>query len=155
MNNIMTKGIAGLGLLGVLAQAGCATDVGTDDVELKTGAFTAEQCAETTGGSSAYLPYGSYVVESSLPTTKAACQAVTIRSVFYRTYMGGWVIQKDESHTGVWGPIPIGRTGCSLEGTSFPVPGVPGVRVATTIRRPSGSSFVTYPFTTSFQRKPR
>jgi hypothetical protein len=183
MNNIMAKGIAGFGVLGILAQAGCATDVGTDDVELRTGAFTADQCAaaspvatftgayswpspssygtacnavdETTGGSSAYLPYGSNVVESSLPTTKTACQAVTIRSIFYRTYMGGWVIQKDESHSGVWGPIPIGRTGCSLEGTSFPVPGVPGVRVATTIRRPSGSSFVTYPFTTSFQRKPR
>jgi hypothetical protein len=183
MKNILVKGIAGLGMLGSLALAGCGTELDADDVETETSAFTAAQCQtaspvatftgaytwnspssygtgcnavdETSGGSSLYLPYGSYVLESNLPTTKAACEATTIRSVFYRTSGGAWVIQKDESHSGVWGPIPINRTGCSLQGTSFPVPGVPKVRVATTVRRASGSSFVTLPFTTTFQRKPR
>jgi hypothetical protein len=181
VKGIASLGLLGsLALGGCATDLGAADDEG---IELQTGAFTASQCQtaspvatftgayswsssssyggncnavdETTGGSSLYLPYGSEVVASSLPKTSAACQAVTIRSVFYRKSNGAWVIQKDESHSGVWGALPFGGTGCTVQGTSFPPPGVPGVRVATTVRSPSGSSFVTYPFVTSFQRKPR
>lgn len=176
--------LAGLGLIGTLALLGCETAPVENDVELATSAYNATQCAtaspvatfsgeynwaspssystkcnavdETTGGSGLFLPYGSYVDANALPTSQDACEAVTIRTTFYTKSGSTWVLKKDESHSGVWGPIPFDRIGCSLEGTSFPPPGGGiDVRVATTVRRASGSSFVTLPFTTSFVRKPR
>lgn len=176
--------LAGLGLAGTLALWGCQTAPVETETELAASAFTASQCAsaspvkvfsgeyswgsptsygtacnaidETTGGSGLFLPYGSAVDANALPTSQAACEAVTIRTTFYTKSGSTWVLKKDESHSGVWGPIPFDRIGCSLESTSFPPPGGGiGVRVATTVRRPSGTSFVTLPFTTSFFRKPR
>jgi hypothetical protein len=184
MKNAVIRGITGLGLIGALAVGGCGTELDEEDVDVSTSAFTASQCArataaatftgeyvwgsatnystacnavdETTGGSSLFQPYGSEVNPSKLPTTQSACQSVTIRSTFYTKSGSTWVLAKDESHAGVWGPLPFGAVGCSLPGTSFPPPGGGiDVRVATTVRRPSGSSFVTLPFTTSLSRMPR
>lgn len=184
MKKTYIRGMAGLGLVGTLALWGCQTEPAESEVELPIAAYNASQCAsaspaatfsgeyrwasptnygtrcnavdETSGGSGLFMPYGSGVNPDALPTSKSACEAVTIRSTFYTKSDGRWVLAKDESHSGVWGPIPIGRVGCSLEGTSFPPPGGGiGVRVATTVRRPSGTSFVTLPFTTAFLRKPR
>jgi hypothetical protein len=101
-----------------------------------------------------WLPYGSEADLNSLPTTQAACETVTIRTVFYFGTAGN--SHEEQSYTGVWGPMPFNRTGCSLQGTARFGQGVGvEVRVATTVRRPSASSFVTYPFTTSHHRKPR
>lgn len=176
--------MAGLGILGTLALWGCETQPVEREVELATSAYNASQCAsatpvatfsgeyfwssssnygtscnavdETSGGSGLFLPYGSGANPNALPTSQSACESVFIRTVFYTKTGSTWVLQKDESHSGVWGPLPFGATGCSLEGTSFPPPGGGiDVRVATTVRRPSGSSFVTLPFTTTFSRKPR
>ena len=109
---------------------------------------------ETTGGSQLFLPYGSRVDPFRL-TTQAACQATTLRTVFYTRSGSGWVLAKDESHQGVWAVGPFGSMECDGLSSSFPPPGGGiGVRVATTVRRPSGSSFITVPFVTDFDRRP-
>jgi len=167
-----------------LAASGCWADPdeGELDINSVAQAFNASQCAtaraaatfsgeyswrsptnyntscnavdETTGGGLRFLPYGSMVDPFQL-TTQAACQATTLRSVFYTRSGSVWVLAKDESHPGVWAVGPFGSMECDGLASSFPPPGGGiGVRVATTVRRPSGSSFITVPFVTDFHRKP-
>jgi hypothetical protein len=169
-------------LLGGLALTGCLADGDEGDVDINTvaQAFNATQCAtaspaasfsgeymwnspasygtacnavdEATGGSGLFMPYGSDVNPFAI-TTQAACQATTLRTVFYTRSGSAWVLAKDESHQGVWN---TGLGQCDGLSSSFPPPGGGiGVRVATTVRRPSGTSFVTVPFMTQLRRRPR
>jgi hypothetical protein len=186
MRRVFARWILCSCVLGSLASSGCLAEVddGDEDISTATQAFTASQCATATavatfsveyswsspanyggacnavdetngGGSGLFLPYSSSVAPLSI-TTQAACQATTLRSVFYTRSGSTWVIAKDEPHQGIWTLGPFGHMECDGLSSSFPPPGGGiGVRVATTVRRPSGSSFITVPFATSFSRKPR
>jgi hypothetical protein len=154
-----------------------------EDLGSVSSAFTSNQCASATaaatvsgqfvwnspsnyggncnavdhaGASSLYLPYGASITANQGPTTQATCEATYIRTVFYKKNGSGvWVAQKDESNYGVWQAGPFGVMECANLGTSYPPQGTGvQVRMATTARRPSGSSFVTYPITAVIWRKP-
>lgn len=103
-----------------------------------------------------YMPYGASITANQRPTTQATCEATYIRTVFYKkNSSGAWVAQKDESHYGVWQAAPFGGMECVNLDTSYPPQGSGvEVRMATTARRASGSSFVTYPITASIWKKP-
>ena len=171
-------------LLAILANTGCSMEAASEeDLSTVSEAFTANQCAgasavatftgvyswtsstnyggacnavdELSGGSGLFMPYGSGASPADLPTNQTDCQATTLRSVFYKKISGAWVIQKDESHAGVWGPKPFGGMQCTVAETSFPPPGGgTDVRVATTLRRSNTGSLITYRFTTSFVKEP-
>lgn len=110
---------------------------------------------ETTGGSGLYIGYSSEPNLNALPTNQATCEQISIRSVFYTWNGSAWILQSDQSLAATWGPDPFGTFRCLLDGTFFPPPGGgTDVRVATTVRRGSGSTLVTYPFTTLLRKKP-
>lgn len=179
----MRRGAVGVCLPIVMSLLGCSAEMAEDeDLGEVSLAFNASQCSTATaahtvtaGGpfnwaspsnygmacnavddlaprSGLYLPYYS---KAQGPTNQAQCEATTIRTVFYtRPAAGGaWVVADDESHAGVWTPEPFGGFTCYLS-TSFPPQVGQNVRIATTVRRPSGSSFVVDPFNTAINRKP-
>lgn len=113
---------------------------------------------ETTGGSGLYIGYGSQIDANQAPANQTDCQNTTIRTVFYTRSSSSnpWSLVQDESHQGVWTAGPFSSFYCDQLSTFLPPPGGGiDVRVATTVRRPSGSSFVTYPFYSQLIRKPR
>jgi hypothetical protein len=103
---------------------------------------------DTALGTAGYSGYGSNI--KNVPTNQADCEATGITSAFYTRMAdgttGGWTLQKTEEHTGAW-KIIAGFGVCNLHSTNFPPQASRVlVRVATTVRRYSGSSYITLPF---------
>jgi hypothetical protein len=152
--------------LGSVAQAFTATQCSraTAVASFQSGYFwesstnygTACNAVDEDGAGGLYLGYYSNVKSSSLPTNKADCENVTMRTVFYTQDADEWVIADDQSSQGEWVPKLFGGgMECTVLGGFFPPQGSGHpVRVATTVRRPLSSGFKTYPFSVTLVKKP-